>query len=231
MGRQLAVIVFLVVLPFTLLPAALPAQGVFAPVLPDHGVADDVCFLEGELLCLQGGRYRAQVRWRDFRGNTGVGKSVKLTFETGYFWFFGRGNAEIMLKVLDGRAINGHFWVFYGSLSNVEFTITVTDVLTGAQRVYFNPGGQFASLGDVAAFPAEPKCGGFAGVGCPGEAICDFPPGQCGFADHQGTCVPRPDVCPEIFAPVCGCDGVTYGNDCERLRAGVALDHDGECGG
>jgi hypothetical protein len=24
---------------------------------------------------------------------------------------------------------------------------------------------------------------------------------------------------------------VTYGNDCERLRAGVALDHDGECGG
>jgi hypothetical protein len=60
---------------------------------------------------------------------------------------------EVVVKVLDGRAINGHFWVFYGSLSNVEFTLQVTDVVTGESRIYFNPLGTFASVGDIEAVP------------------------------------------------------------------------------
>lgn len=225
MGIRLAVTLLLALFA----AAELPAQRIASPELQDRGVADELCLVEGELLCLQGGRHRVQVEWTDFQGHQGVGKSVKLTYGTGYFWFFGRDNVELMVKVLDGRSINGHFWVFFGSLSNVEFTITATDIFTHVSKVYSNPAGRFASFGDVQAFPAEPKCGGFAGVGCPDGGICDFPPGRCGFADHQGTCMPRPDACIAIFAPVCGCDGTTYGNDCERLRAGVALDHDGEC--
>jgi len=40
---------------------------------------------------------------------------------------------------------------------------------------------------------------------------------------------PPPDACITLWDPVCGCDGVTYGNDCERERAGVALDYSGMC--
>ena len=75
----------------------------------------------------------------------------------------------------------------------------------------------------------EPVCGGIAGVPCPDGEVCDLPAGQCNSADLQGVCVDRPELCPEIYDPVCGCDGKTYSNDCHRLMAGVQKNHDGEC--
>jgi hypothetical protein len=73
-------------------------------------------------------------------------------------------------------------------------------------------------------------CGGFRGLVCPGGQFCDLPAGECQSADLEGTCVEQPEVCTQQFDPVCGCDGKTYGNDCERRAAGVQKDHDGECG-
>jgi len=49
-------------------------------------------------------------------------------------------------------ASNGKFWVFYGALSSVEYTIRVTDTVTGKVKAYTNPKGQFASVGDTEAF-------------------------------------------------------------------------------
>jgi len=77
---------------------------------------------------------------------------VPLTGDTGYFWFFDDANVELVLKVLDGRGVNHHFWVFYGALSNVEYEITVTDTSTGEVRTYSNPAGEFGSVGDTEAF-------------------------------------------------------------------------------
>ena len=103
-------------------------------------------------LCLSGGRFEVKATWKDFQGNTGQGQAVAITADTGYFWFFYDTNIELIVKVLDARALNGKFWVFFGALSNVEYDLTVTDSSTGASKTYHNPSGQFASVGDTSAF-------------------------------------------------------------------------------
>ena len=78
--------------------------------------------------------------------------AVPLTSDTGYFWFFSPANIELVVKVLDGRAVNGSFWVFYAGLTDLETTITVTDTLSGASRSYVNPPGSAVSRADTSAF-------------------------------------------------------------------------------
>ena len=102
-------------------------------------------------LCL-GERFDVSVDWQDFDGATGPGTAFEISRDSGAFWFFDEDNLELMVKVLDGTAVNGAQWVFYGALSNVEFTGTVTDTETGDSKVYRNPLGTFASVGDTEAF-------------------------------------------------------------------------------
>jgi subtilisin-like proprotein convertase family protein len=111
------------------------------------------CVAGPSALCLNSGRFKVQVAWQvPSQGTSGAGTAVPLTTDTGYFWFFSSNNVELVIKVVDGRAVNGKFWVFYGALSNVQYTITVTDSLTGDVRTYVNPDGNQASVADVSAF-------------------------------------------------------------------------------
>ena len=57
-----------------------------------------------------------------------------------------------MVKVLDGRTVNGKFWVFYGALSDVEYTIHVRNRATGLIKDYHSPKGTQASGADIQAF-------------------------------------------------------------------------------
>jgi hypothetical protein len=109
--------------------------------------------VDPQALSLQGDRFRVEVAWKDPRtGATGTGQAVSMSDDSGYFWFFGPNNIELVTKVLDGRAVNHHFWVFYASLTDVEYTITVTDGLSGAKKTYHNPPYTLASRADTAAF-------------------------------------------------------------------------------
>ena len=58
------------------------------------------------------------------------------------------------VKVLDGCGYNQHRWVFISSGSTVEYTVTVTDTRTGANKEYRNESGEAAPLvADTSAFP------------------------------------------------------------------------------
>ena len=91
--------------------------------------------------------------------------AVKLTSESSYFAFQSPGNVELTLKILDGRALNGHHWVFLASMTDQPFTLTVFDNRGGclslpgdprqncAHRDYVGAAGQNRNVIDTAAFP------------------------------------------------------------------------------
>lgn len=82
---------------------------------------------------------------------------------------------------------------------------------------------------DVPAPEGQP-CGGLLGLACDEGEFCHYEPGQfCGAADATGMCMTKPEVCIEIYAPVCGCDDTTYANSCFAAAAGVGISHEGEC--
>jgi hypothetical protein len=106
--------------------------------------------------CLQGGRFAVTVRF--IAGNqAGFGREVKLTSDSAYFWFFDPSNVEMVVKVLDGCALNGRYWVFMGGLTDVRVEIDVTDVSTGASQTYVNEEGHaFQPVQDTSAFATCP---------------------------------------------------------------------------
>jgi hypothetical protein len=131
-------------------PASLAAAG---RADPPSAVAREVCQASATTLCLDQGQFEVKVAWKTREGVTGVGRAMPLTGDTGWFWFFDDDNLELMIKVLDGRGVNGNYWVFYGALSDVEYTITVRNTATGAIKSYFNPQRNLASVADTSAFP------------------------------------------------------------------------------
>lgn len=120
--------------------------------------AVSTCIESPTTLCLgDDGRFRVTVSWQDFSGQTGVGTKVTESADSALFWFFDPANWEMLVKVIDGCAFNGHFWVFAAATTNVEYTLRVTDTVTNLSAVYDNPLGESAAaITDTEALLACP---------------------------------------------------------------------------
>lgn len=104
-----------------------------------------------ESACLAGQRFRIEAQWWTRDGDSGVANALRLTDDTGYFWFFDKDSVDLVVKVVDGRDINGNHWVLYGALTNVGFELKVTDTENGNSKTYRKQPGQLVSIRDVEA--------------------------------------------------------------------------------
>ncbi len=113
------------------------------------------CVADANTRCLQDSRYSVSVDWRLPDGTGGMGVVVPAgTNDSGLFSFFDPNNWEILVKVLDACALNGHVWVYGASTTDLGYAIRVTDTVTGAVKEYRNvPGVPAPAITDGMAFP------------------------------------------------------------------------------
>ncbi|HXO30334.1 MAG TPA: fibronectin type III domain-containing protein, partial [Thermoanaerobaculia bacterium] len=112
-----------------------------------------VCRPSANAQCLLGNRFLLEAIYQDSHGNAGLGNVVPISTDTSYLWFFSPSNVEAVVKMVDGCADGGHFWVFAGGLTNVHVILRLTDTQTGAVRYYEVPfGPPFTPIQDTAAF-------------------------------------------------------------------------------
>lgn len=109
-------------------------------------------------LCFNQDRFSVVAQWKTSDGRSGTGTVVRLTEDSGYFWFFDPTNVELVFKVLDACTFSRpNYWFYAGGLTNVQVTITVTDSKTGATQTYSNPLNKpFQPIQDSAAFATCP---------------------------------------------------------------------------
>ncbi len=122
-----------------------PAQGggTLPPPDPDPPPTSG-CTPTATALQFDGG-YEVSMCYRTPSGEEGQAKSgVWASGQSGILWFFDRGNAEVLVKVLDGCAHNGHRWVFVAPVTTVEFNLWVT-APNGRRWTHSNRQGQTAS--------------------------------------------------------------------------------------
>ena len=114
------------------------------------------CTPDANSLCLNNGRFQVTAAWQSATAS-GTGTAIPGTSDTGQFWFFSSQNVEMVVKVLNGCGFNSRYWVFAGGLTNVQVTLTVTDMNNSTVKTYTNPqGAAFQPIQDTAAFATCP---------------------------------------------------------------------------
>ena len=122
--------------------ATAPASAGSAPCVPDD-----------HTLCLNNNRFAVSVRFRTTESGETDATGVKLTGDSGYFWFFNSANIEVVIKVLGGCGINEPTGCSRRASPTSRSRSRVTDTESDTTKTYVNTlGVAFAPIQDTSAF-------------------------------------------------------------------------------
>ncbi len=106
---------------------------------------EEVCTPGIYTLCLPtDNRFRVTAHFQTVQGSGREGDAIAIPLDSlgtgngGIFYFFNADNPEFLVKVLDGCAVNDHYWVFFAATTNIGFDLTVTDTATDTTKIYSN---------------------------------------------------------------------------------------------
>ncbi len=136
---------------------------VTATIFTTSGPPPGPCTPNATTLCIDDqpgdGRFAIQVAFSTALngGSSGYGQAIPLAglgiARGGLFWFFDGTNPELLIKVLNGCAVNGNYWVFWSAGTTVGLDLTVTDTQANETVRYRNTDGVAAPpVTDTAAF-------------------------------------------------------------------------------
>lgn len=107
----------------------------------------------GTTLCLLNERFEVTVQFT-IDGNQQDAQVVPgSSADSGLLWFFQASNWEVLVKLIDGCALNNHFWVFSAATTDVAYILNVRDRITDDITTYQNLAGEPApAITDTTAF-------------------------------------------------------------------------------
>jgi hypothetical protein len=144
----------------------------------------------------------------------------------GFKLFYLLGNRWQLLKSVDGPSGEA---VFKFTAKYDHVYLIEAGSATKPVQIQLSVGCDHAACA-LAQQPGD-FCGGIAAghFKCDDGLFCQFAPNTCTHPDAGGTCVKPSMICPLFYKPVCGCDGITYGNTCQATSAKTSVAHDGAC--
>jgi hypothetical protein len=108
------------------------------------------CQSSANAVCLVNNRFRLELDWANqFDSTSGRGVGKKLSDLTAAFSFTDPANLEVLVKTLD---FGDHVLVLYGTLSNLAYTLRITETTSGRVKTYVNAAGNYCGGLDSNAF-------------------------------------------------------------------------------
>ena len=122
------------------------------------------CTANGTTACLLSSRFRVNIAFRNQfsnpPGQTGDFAAARLNPaatnpDTALFGFSDAANVEVVVRIVDARPFAPRFDVYFGGMTDVEYTVTVTDTQSGLTKTYKNEPGDVGGGVDRISFPAN----------------------------------------------------------------------------